>query len=654
MSNTVTKKPVARIMMLIAVICMLVGSFMSHSALTSNGTVDVQSIEWVNENGASQHAILYVPKSASVTNKVPGIVANHGFSSNSEAMHLHAIEMSRRGYVVIALDAYAHGNTSYPDMTIEGAVINDMGNYSALQYLGRLPYVDTENIGLIGHSMGSDCCRFSALRAFAEKEAGNENVVVPKSILLTSNSFKAVAADSTGSVLGAEQSGEKVDPINAYPVNYATIFGQFDEFAGMMWGVPSGAVYKESPQFAVGMGFEGGEYNTFYAYGNSTPLSREEAIEAGNARSLRAGWSVALTHAFTLFAPEPVALALEYFDITLSNGTLADSTYAYDDQIWLMKPAGGMIALVGLVMFIVTLGYMLLNGACKGLAAPEARSMSSLKTSSDKVRYAVIYLVLSACAPLLYTWCSGLALYNPFHGVIVPVKFPANETFQLPIINGVVLMNVILSVIFLAAFAIFFAMEKKNGYTLEDAGLKVSAKTLGMSACFAALLFAVIYALVYVAGTFFHAEFGAFKLVLMEMSAFKWGIFLKYLPFFLVYFIIHSLIVNTLTRINGVKEWVNYALIIVTTFGGLAIMQAYDIGLLRFTGKKGIATVPLSSDPNALSGITLWGTLMILPITAVIARFFYKKTGKVWVGGILNGLLVTFASVCGTCIMCQM
>jgi pimeloyl-ACP methyl ester carboxylesterase len=319
----------------------LVGGIMAHNASTSNGTVEVHSVEWINENGASMHAVLYVPENVSAANPVPGIVANHGFTSNSEAMHLHAIEMSRRGYVVIAPDAYAHGNTSYPDMTIEGGVINDMGHYSCIQYLGRLPYVDSDNIGLIGHSMGSDCARFGALRAFQEKEAGNDNVIVPKSILLTSNSFKAVAADSTGSVLGAEQSGQKVDPINAYPVNYGTIFGQFDEFAGMMWGVGKGSEFKNSAQFAVGMGFEGADYGNYHAYGNSTVLTREQAIEAGNARTLRVGFNPALTHAFTLFDEEPVALALEFFDITLSNGKLASSTYAYDDQIWTLKPIGG-------------------------------------------------------------------------------------------------------------------------------------------------------------------------------------------------------------------------------------------------------------------------------------------------------------------------
>lgn len=653
MSNKAKMNPVARIFLVVGIVAMLVGSFLSHSALTSHGTVDVQSIEWVNENGASMHAVLYIPKNASAENKVPGIVANHGFSSNSEAMHLHAIELSRRGCVVIALDAYAHGNTTYPDMDLD-MIVNDMGNYSALQYLGRLPYVDTDRIGMIGHSMGSDCCRYGALRAYEEYKAGNTNVILPKAILLTSNSFKALSNDSASSAIGGDSVGGTYDPINDIGCNYGVIFGQFDEFSAMMWGVASGADYKNTAQFATGMGFEGAEYDTFYRYGSNVELAREEAIQAGNEGAVRIGYSVPLTHAYTLFSTIPVARALEYFDITLGNGELC-STLGYEDQIWTMKPVGGMIALIGLVMFIIALGYVMLHSNCfNSLMNAEGRSMSTLNSSSSKIVYILIFLGLSACAPLLYTWCSGLALCNPFQGVVVPVKFQANSTFQLPIVNGIVLMNAILSVIFAVVFVIFYLKEKKNGYTLQEAGLAVSGKTFGKSVVLAVSLFAVIYALVYIAGTFFHAEFGAFKLVLMEMSSYKWGIFFKYLPFFLVYFVIHSLIVNTMTRINGAKEWVNTLLILITTVGGLGILQAYDIGSLRFTGVKGIATVPFSTDPNALSGITLWSTLMILPICAIISRFFYKKTGNVWVGGILNALLVTFASVCATCIMYQM
>ena len=34
-------------------IVMLVGGIMAHNASTSNGTVEVHSVEWINENGAS-------------------------------------------------------------------------------------------------------------------------------------------------------------------------------------------------------------------------------------------------------------------------------------------------------------------------------------------------------------------------------------------------------------------------------------------------------------------------------------------------------------------------------------------------------------------------------------------------------------------------
>ena len=119
----------------------------------------------------------------------------------------------------------------------------------------------------------------------------------------------------------------------------------------------------------------------------------------------------------------------------------------------------------------------------------------------------------------------------------------------------------------------------------------------------------------------------------------------------MAFFLVHSVLVNNLTRINGAKEWVNILLVIVTTAGGLILHQVYDFVIFKSTGLRGIPTVPFSSDPNALSGIILWGVITILPISAIISRYFYKKTGSVWVGAILNGLLVTFVSVCGTCIM---
>ena len=59
-----------------------------------------------------------------------------------------AIELSRRGFVVLAMDMTGHGNS-------DAAVGQQgFGGPAALRYLRGLPYVDTANVGLEGHSLG--------------------------------------------------------------------------------------------------------------------------------------------------------------------------------------------------------------------------------------------------------------------------------------------------------------------------------------------------------------------------------------------------------------------------------------------------------------------------------------------------------------------
>ena len=54
------------------------------------------------------------------------------------------IELARRGFVVLTIDANGHGNSD--PGTGSGA--------AALDYITSLDYVDSTQIGLIGHSMG--------------------------------------------------------------------------------------------------------------------------------------------------------------------------------------------------------------------------------------------------------------------------------------------------------------------------------------------------------------------------------------------------------------------------------------------------------------------------------------------------------------------
>ena len=67
-----------------------------------------------------------------------------------------SIELSRRGIAVIAVDAYGHGLSSSLDVGIDSDSANyGQGMVALVEYAasGIMNYVDTDRIGVMGHSM---------------------------------------------------------------------------------------------------------------------------------------------------------------------------------------------------------------------------------------------------------------------------------------------------------------------------------------------------------------------------------------------------------------------------------------------------------------------------------------------------------------------
>ena len=125
----------------------LAGAFLAQLVRTKDGTT-VRDIRFTGTNGTVMSALLYVPKNATPTTPAPGILAVHGYINSRETQDGFAIEFARRGYVVLALDQTGHGYSG------GAAFSNGFGGPDGLRYLRSLPMVDTDQIGLEGHSMG--------------------------------------------------------------------------------------------------------------------------------------------------------------------------------------------------------------------------------------------------------------------------------------------------------------------------------------------------------------------------------------------------------------------------------------------------------------------------------------------------------------------
>jgi len=620
----------------IALALVIVGSLLAGLVNTSFGKVKVTEVTYVTEDGARFHSLLYVPDSATVENPAPAIVAAHGYNNTAEVQTINAVELSRHGYVVMAIDHYSHGDSSAADPNINGGIAADMGTFSALQYLGKLPYVDVENIGMIGHSMGGSTIQIGALRAYMTKEA-DPTVVVPKALMPTSQAF-VTNADVTDLSYGA------------YPVNVGIIFSQFDEWHENMWAAPTGDVINNTPKGLAGMGFADAKYDTYYAKGANSPLDRAGAIAAAKEGNLRVIFQHQTTHPGTHSSFKAAGWAVDFFDITLRGGK---ATLAPSNQAWYWKEIFTGVAMIGFFLFVVPFTFILLETPFfKTIVRPEPVAPSSWATKKNRITYWLIFVLMLLPAPLLWNWAVGYPIDIQDMGRAVPTVLKSSKFFNLPAVNGLVILNVLLGVLILLVFYLTYRfVMKKNGVTYDQLGIKLPGKEIGKAFLLALIVFVSAYMLVVIVRYFFIADFRFWVWSIRALTPLKWVTYLKYVPFFLFFFLVTSLSLNSFTRVRDEKEWKNIVLLILAMVGGLVVFTLIDYLVFFITGRKAFMYVPYPAEPkmtSALAGVLLWGVEFAFPIAAVFARVIYKKTGSIWLGGFVNALIITLFAISNT------
>lgn len=299
-------------LMLIGLFLVVAGGGLARFIQTSGG-VTISDIRIEQPDGNSLSALLYVPADATEATPAPGILAVHGYINSRETQSGFAIEFARRGYVVLALDQSGHGFS-------EGAAFaNGFGGPAALAYLRSLPYVDANNIGLEGHSMGG----WTVLAAASAMPDAYRAVVLEGS--------------STGPGFAAKGTPE-------WPRNLAVVFSRYDEFAPLMWGVAKAADLSTSTKLQQ-------------VFGTSEPIQTKRvygSVEDGTARWLA---TPNTTHPGDHLSTEAIGDAVEWMSMTLEGGRDIPPS----SQIWIWKEIGTLIALAG--------GVFLLLGVFHGLLA---------------------------------------------------------------------------------------------------------------------------------------------------------------------------------------------------------------------------------------------------------------------------------------------
>ena len=96
----------------LSLIMMLVSGIGASLIQTVGGSVAIKDMRWETSSGQMISALLFKPDTVTEENKAPAIIVSHGWWNNREMQAGNYVELARRGYVVVSIDMYGHGNSS--------------------------------------------------------------------------------------------------------------------------------------------------------------------------------------------------------------------------------------------------------------------------------------------------------------------------------------------------------------------------------------------------------------------------------------------------------------------------------------------------------------------------------------------------------------
>ncbi|UYP45740.1 hypothetical protein NEF87_002025 [Candidatus Lokiarchaeum ossiferum] len=158
------------ITLMVMITVIFVSSIFSSLLQSNFGNTHIEYIQVADEYGNAITGKLYRPTTATYNNPAPGIILCHGMNNDKDTEGPLAMELAKRGFVVIAVDQQNHG-----DSDIGSDVLGDflgtsdtreddtIGANAMYQYLKSAEFVDGTQMGIVGHSMGGSTARKLAL-----------------------------------------------------------------------------------------------------------------------------------------------------------------------------------------------------------------------------------------------------------------------------------------------------------------------------------------------------------------------------------------------------------------------------------------------------------------------------------------------------------
>lgn len=547
----------------LAWLLILGGSYLAHRVQTASGGVSVSEVRIPAGQGIAVSGLLYRPVSATPQAPAPAVLVSHGYINTREMQSPFAIELSRRGYVVLAMDMTGHGYS--------GGVVGSagFGGPAALRFLKSLPYVDRSAVGLEGHSMGGGPVMAAAL---SDPEGYRAVVLV----------------GSTPGLLGA--------PAPESPRNLAVVFGQYDEFAGLMWGVPKGSDIGASKKLQALFG-SAGAVQERRLYG---------AVADGTARWMT---NPPITHPWEHFSAAGVGDTVDWLQQVMPPPT----PLAASEQVWIWKEVGTLVAFIGF-------GWLVLATFDLALTVPPLRALAhppepAAQRRDSRWRWG---LLLTAALPA--------ATYLPLMKV-------GQLFFPMPGLAQWVHNQLLVWALGTAAIGVVLGLFLRTRATFNTRwGLSAFAAVLSVAAGYFALV---------VVDALFKVDFRFWVVGLKPLSPERAAQLPAYLALWTVFFLVSMRAFCARIPVRG-EGWLSaMAWGKAAMAGGFLVLVAWQYATLFRTGLLATPTEPL----NVVIAIQF---VPLLAFVGVVGAWTYRRTNSYVPGALICALFISWYITAGT------
>ncbi len=613
---------------------------------------------------------LYTPAGLKSGEKAPGILLLHGYQNDHETNAAYAIELARRGAIVLSIDEYGHGvsvpglkNRGYVNHSVKvnfgedsvedntfrktggsvryrilmnfsnlsffdehyttddaGNAITDSscGGIAAYKFLSELENVDTARLGISGHSMGT-WAGWSVAAAYSGTD------IEPKATVLQCGElFRDTAYDSA----------------NIHFNNVLLLQAKWDEFS-----------YFRDYKHTVGENLLRSDLRTEFLGTTADEAAWDTTFGSfadGSARRMELLYT---NHRLTTHNAHGLKVAIEWFNDAFGGSALVAP--AASDQIFAGKEWLVLLAMLCTISALIPLFELLIMIPFFGKLMQPLPPKENVKTKGKWWRGALITILIAG------------ATY-PFMTQLGHALLPLPEgIFRMTVGNGFIGWYLLLILVMIVTSVIGWRSAKKkdgfDGYYGMGLGSEAAPKRISFGLLFRACvlvlcMLCMMYLVVFAAERLFMLDLRFIWPFFKTFTLTRFGQFFVYIPVFALFFLLNNSKIMASMRTEATYQkgfkgfmgtWWRNALLMV---GGVLLIVLIEY-IPFFLG--------IGPGADLLFGSTFGGPFMSLLILfvpqvivfSVLCTYFYRRTGSVYTGALLVASLAAWIVTGGSSIL---